>query len=101
MSGGLRMISKYIIPEQRPVQPAPGPPAPAIKPEPVLPAEASEFVLEAEPGHFSITGNDAKFRLTDAQVTTISSSANTKFEAVAFEMSKRIETIANTVSDVE
>jgi hypothetical protein len=59
------------------------------------------FVLEAESGHFSVTGNDAKFRLTDAEVATISSSANTKFEAVALELSKRIEEIAKTVSDSE
>jgi hypothetical protein len=59
------------------------------------------FVLEAEPGHFTITGNDAKFRLTDDEVATIASSANTKFDAVALEMSKRIEEIAKTVSDSE
>jgi hypothetical protein len=33
--------------------------------------------LEAKTGHFSITGNDARFRLTDAEVATIASSANT------------------------
>jgi hypothetical protein len=70
-------------------------PAPDTAPEP------AEFVLEAEPGHFGVTGNDAEFRLTDAEVATISSSANTEFEAVALELSKRIEEIANTVSDSE
>jgi hypothetical protein len=60
------------------------------------------FVLEAEPGHFAVSGNDdVKFRLTDAEVATIASSANTKFDAVALEMSKRIEEIAKTVSDSE
>jgi hypothetical protein len=64
--------------------------------------EPATIVLEAEPGHFSITGNnDAKFVLTDAEVATLASSANTKFDAVALEMSKRIEEIANTVSDSE
>ena len=58
-------------------------------------------MLEAEPGHFSVTGNDAKFKLTDAEVATITSSANTKFDAFALEMSKRIEEIAKTVSDSE
>jgi hypothetical protein len=59
------------------------------------------FVLKAEPGKFSITGNDGNFRLTDVEVATIASSANTKFDAVALEMSKRIEEIAKTVSESE
>jgi hypothetical protein len=63
--------------------------------------EQKNYVLDAETGHFTITGNDAKFRLTDAEVATISSSANTEFEAVALELSKRIEEIAKTVSDSE
>jgi hypothetical protein len=63
--------------------------------------ERKKLVLKAEPGHFTLTGNDAKFRLTDAQVATLSRSANTKFEAVALEFSKRIEEIANTVGDSE
>lgn len=63
--------------------------------------ELTHFVLNAEPGLFSVSVNEARFRLTDAEVATISSSANTKFEAVAFELSKRIEEIANTVSDSE
>jgi hypothetical protein len=63
--------------------------------------DGKTLVLEAEPGHFSVTGNDAKFRLTDAEVATIASSANTKIDAVALEISKRIEGIAKTVSDSE
>jgi hypothetical protein len=63
--------------------------------------ESKIIVLEAETGNFSITGNDAQFKLTDAEVATISSSANTKFDAVALEMSKKIEEIAKTVSDSE
>jgi hypothetical protein len=57
--------------------------------------------MNAEPGTYTFTGNEATFRLTDAEVATISSSANTKFDAFAFEMSKRIEAIAKTVSDTE
>jgi hypothetical protein len=43
--------------------------------------DRTTFVLEAEPGHISVTGNDAKFKLTDAEVATIASSANTKIAA--------------------
>ena len=44
---------------------------------------------------------DTGFKLTDAEVSKISSSLNARFEAFAFEMSKRIEEIAKTVSDSE
>jgi hypothetical protein len=63
--------------------------------------ERKNGALEAKTEHFSITGNDARFRLTDAEVATIASSANTKFDAFALETSKRIEAIAKTVSDSE
>ena len=63
--------------------------------------ELTHFVLKAEPGDFRVTGNEAAFRLTDAEVATLASSANTKFDAFALEMSKRIEDIAKTVSDSE
>jgi hypothetical protein len=63
--------------------------------------EPKTIALEAEPGHFTVTGNNAAFRLTDAQVATIASSANTRFDAFALEMSKRLEEIAKTVSDSE
>jgi hypothetical protein len=59
------------------------------------------FVLKAEPGQHKISGNAASFALTDAEVTAISSSANSEFEAAALEFSKRIEEIAKTVSDSE
>jgi hypothetical protein len=59
------------------------------------------YVLEAEPGDFVVTGGDARFQLTDAEVATLASSANTKFDAFALEMSKRIEEIAKTVTDSE
>jgi hypothetical protein len=63
--------------------------------------ERKNYVLDVETGHFTITGNDVKFRLTDAEVATIASSANTKIDAVALEISKRIGEIAKTVSDSE
>ncbi|MEA2823481.1 MAG: hypothetical protein QOJ86_5485 [Bradyrhizobium sp.] len=40
-------------------------------------------------------------KLTAAEVASISSSANTQFEAAALELSKKIEQVANTVSDSE
>ena len=39
------------------------------------------------------------FKLTDAEVSTISASLNQKFDEAALEFSKRIAEIANTVSD--
>jgi hypothetical protein len=63
--------------------------------------DAKTIVLDAEPGQFNVGGNDVKFKLTDAEVTTISSLANSHFEAVALKFSKRIEEIAKTVSDSE
>ena len=63
--------------------------------------EPETVVLKAEPGHFSIIGNNTTFLLTDAEVATLASSANTKFDAVALEMSKRIEEIAKTIRDSE
>ena len=65
-------------------------------PRPSAATYQNSYVLEAETGHFGVTGYDAKFRLTDAEVATIASSANTKIDALALEISKRIEEIAKT-----
>ena len=43
--------------------------------------------------------SDTRFKLTDDEVSKISSSFNVRFEAFAFEMSKRIEEIAKMISD--
>jgi hypothetical protein len=51
--------------------------------------------------HHGTTALSAAVRLTDAEVATIASSANAKFDAFALKMSKRIEEIAKTVSDSE
>jgi len=59
------------------------------------------IVLKAKQGHYNVTGNDVQFMLTPAEVATLSSSANTHFEAVALEMSKQIEKVAKMVSDAE
>jgi hypothetical protein len=50
----------------------------------------SDYVLKAETGRYYVNVQD---------VTTISSSSNAKFEKVAAEISKRIEKVAESVSD--
>lgn len=64
-------------------------------------SKARTIVLKAETGHFTVIGQEAKFEITAAEVASLTSSANTKFEELATEMSKRIEEIANTVSGSE
>jgi hypothetical protein len=49
-----------------------------------------DYTLKAETGRYYVNVHD---------VTTISSSSNAKFEEVAAEISKRIEKVAETVSD--
>ncbi|WP_315806570.1 MULTISPECIES: hypothetical protein [unclassified Bradyrhizobium] len=62
----------------------------------------TNYVLDAEPGHFTVTGQqEASFIINPLQIATLTSSANTTFEELSTEMSKRIEEIANTVSDSE